>query len=167
LASIPATGVHLAFEEFKRRAHVDITFVPFAGGTPETVALLGGHVTAMADNLSTVSEHLKVGKLSALATFSPTRIEGFEHIPTTAESGYNEYVGFFGLYAPAKVPNATISQLISWTTAATQAPDAKRKLEPLGLFPTKMCGADFGAFLRQQSDEYGRIIREANIKSEQ
>jgi tripartite-type tricarboxylate transporter receptor subunit TctC len=141
--------------------------ISYAGGTPETIALLGGHVTAMADNLSTVSEHLKVGKLSALATFSPTRVEGFEYIPTMAESGYNEYVGFFGLYAPAKVPNATISQLIGWTTAATQAPDAKRKLEPLGLFPTNMCGADFGAFLRQQSDEYGRIIREANIKPEQ
>jgi tripartite-type tricarboxylate transporter receptor subunit TctC len=105
-------------------------------------------------------------KLRLLATFSQTRIEGLTHIPTMTESGYNDYVGWFGLYAPAKVPNATISQLIGWATAAMQAPDARRKLEPLGLYPAKMCGADFATYVRQQSEEFGRIIREANIKAE-
>jgi tripartite-type tricarboxylate transporter receptor subunit TctC len=118
------------------------------------------------DNLAAMSEHINSGKLRAIATFSPTRVEGLAHIPTVAESGYNRYDGWYGLYAPAKAPNATISQLIGWATAAMQTPDAKRKLEPLGLYPTKMCGADFAAYIRQQFEEFGRIIREANIKAE-
>jgi tripartite-type tricarboxylate transporter receptor subunit TctC len=166
MASLTASGGHIAFEEFKRKANVDITFVPFAGAATSVTALLGGHVTAMLDNIATMSEHINSGKLRALATLSPARVEGLENIPTLAESGYNDYVGWFGLYAPAKVPNATISQLVGWATAAMQAPDAKRKLEPLGLYPTKMCGADFATYVRQQSEEFGRIIREANIKAE-
>jgi tripartite-type tricarboxylate transporter receptor subunit TctC len=120
----------------------------------------------MLDNIAVMGEHINAGKLRALATLSPTRVEGLTHIPTAAEFGYNEYVGWFGLYAPAKTPNATISQLISWATAAMQAPDAKRKLEPLGLYPAKTCGTDFAAYIRQQSEEFGHIIRETNIKAE-
>jgi tripartite-type tricarboxylate transporter receptor subunit TctC len=64
------------------------------------------------------------------------------------------------------VPRQAASQLVEWTTAALQLPEVKRKLEPLGLYPVKMCGADFAALLRKQYEEIGRVIREANIKAE-
>jgi len=166
LATFTATGSHIAFEEFKRRANVDITFVPYPGSAPAVTALLGGHVSSMLDNFATMGEHVRTGKLRALATLSPTRIEQLPQIPTFAEAGYNEYSAWWGLFAPAKLPRQTASDLVGWTTAAMQQPDVKRKLEPLGLYPTKMCGADFAAILRKQYDEFGRIIREANIRAE-
>jgi tripartite-type tricarboxylate transporter receptor subunit TctC len=120
----------------------------------------------MMDNYATVAEHVNSGKLRVLATVFPRRVEGLEHIPTFVESGYNAFEGWFGLFAPAKVPSATMSQLVNWTTAAMQLPEVKRKLEPLGLYPTKMCGTDFAALLSKQYEEFGRVIREEKSKAQ-
>jgi tripartite-type tricarboxylate transporter receptor subunit TctC len=57
-----------------------------------------------------------------------------------------------------------VSQLVGWFTAALQVPEVKTKLAIQGLYPVGICGADFGAFIRKQYDDYGRAIREANIK---
>ena len=57
-----------------------------------------------------------------------------------------------------------VSQLVGWFTAALQVPEVKAKLAVQGLYPVGKCGADFGAFIRKQYDDYGRAIREANIK---
>jgi tripartite-type tricarboxylate transporter receptor subunit TctC len=68
--------------------------------------------------------------------------------------------------APAKTAKETVSQLAAWFTAATQVPEVKAKLIGQGLYPIGMCGAEFGALLRKQYEEYGRVIREANIKAD-
>ena len=166
LAGFSEREANVAFLDFTQRAGVNITFVAYPGSAPAVTALLGGHITSMMDNYATVAEHVNSGKLRVLATFFPRRVEALGHIPTTVESGYNVFESWFGLFAPAKVPSATISQLINWTTAAMQLPDVKRKLEPLGLYPTKMCGANFAALLHKQYEEWGRVIREAKIKAQ-
>jgi tripartite-type tricarboxylate transporter receptor subunit TctC len=166
VASVTATGGHITAEVFRRKANADMTFVPYPGSAPMVTALLGGHITAIVDNYAAMAEHINAGKLHALATFWPTRVEELPGMPTAAESGYNEAQSWFGLFAPANVPTATMGQLISWTSAAMQVPDVKRKLEPLGLYPAKMCGAEFAALIKEQYDEFGRAIREANIKED-
>ena len=89
-------------------------------------------------------------------------------VPTVAETGFKDYAVdvWFGLFAPAKTPKETVSQLAGWFTAALKVPEIKAKLVVQGLYPVGMCGADFGALLRRQYDEFGRVIREANIKAE-
>jgi len=89
-------------------------------------------------------------------------------VPTVAESGYKdvEADAWFGAFAPAKTPAATILQIEGWLTAAMQVPDVKAKLVAQGLYPVGTCGADFASYLRKQYDTNGRIIREANIKPE-
>jgi tripartite-type tricarboxylate transporter receptor subunit TctC len=164
--TVATFGVNLALEEFKRRANVNIALVPYAGSAPAVTALLGGHISAMVDNFATMGEHVNAGKLRALATFVPKRVDGLAHIPTFAESGYNTYEGWWGLFAPAKMPRQTASELVAWTTAAMQRPEVKQRLEPLGLYPSNMCGAQFSEFLHKQYEDFGRIIREANIKVE-
>ena len=67
---------------------------------------------------------------------------------------------------PRRRRRRTVSQLADWFTAAMQVPEVKAKLVAQSLYPVGMCGADFGALLRKQYDEFGRIIREANIKAE-
>ena len=134
----------------------------------EITALLGGHVTSVFAEYAPLAEHLKAGKLRALATSSPTRIELLPDLPTVAESGYKDYEVdlWWSLFAPAKTPKETIFQLAGWFTAAMQAPEVKAKLVTQGFFLVGMCGADLGALLRKQYDDYGRVIRQANIKAE-
>jgi tripartite-type tricarboxylate transporter receptor subunit TctC len=169
LASVgPATVWQIAIEWLKRAAKVDMPFIPYPGGAPALNALLGEHVTSVFITYSTMAEQLKAGKLRALATWSRTRIESLPEVPTIAESGYKDYEmdEWNGVLAPAKTPKETVSQLAGWFKAALQAPETKRKLVAQGLFPVGMCGADFGALLRKQYDDFGRVIRETNMTAE-
>jgi tripartite-type tricarboxylate transporter receptor subunit TctC len=169
LASIgPGTATHIAFEMLRNAAKVDMTFVPYPGTAPAVTALLGGHVTSYFGIYSVVSEQMKAGRLRALATAAPTRIEPLPDIPTVAEQGFPGYEVdiWFGVVAPAKTPQATVTQLASWFTAAMQAPDVKAKLVVQGMFPVATCGEQFGAHIRKQYEEFGRVIHEANIKAE-
>jgi tripartite-type tricarboxylate transporter receptor subunit TctC len=169
LASIgPGSPYHLGVEALKRAAKVELTFVPYTGNAPAVTALMGQHVTAMFGTYSNVAQQLKAGTLRALAAGTRSRIEPLPDLPTIAELGFKDYEvdAWFGVLAPANTPKETISQLAQWFTAAMQVPEAKDKLVTQGLYPVGACGAEFAAHLRRQFDEYGRVIREANIKGE-
>jgi tripartite-type tricarboxylate transporter receptor subunit TctC len=162
----PATNAQIAFEMLKRLAKVDMTYVPFPGNAPTVNAILGAHVTSAVANYVDLVEHLKAGKLRVLATFTPARIEPLPDLPTIAESGYkeSEYMNWFGVVAPTRTPKEIVSQLSSWFSAALQVPEVRVKLAVQGLYPVGTCGADSAAFLRREYDDFGRLIREANIK---
>jgi tripartite-type tricarboxylate transporter receptor subunit TctC len=152
----------------KRMANVNMTFVPYSGAMLAVNALLGEHVTAFFGSYPNVAANLDAGNLRALAIASRTRIEFLPGVPTIAESGYKDYEAnlWFGLFAPARTPRNTVSQLAGWFSAALEVPEVKAKLIAQGMYPVGMCGTDFGAYLRKQYEEYGRAIREANIKAE-
>jgi tripartite-type tricarboxylate transporter receptor subunit TctC len=169
VASIgPGSPYHLGVEALKRAAKADLVFVPYQGNALAVNALLGQHVTAMFGTYSNVAQQLKAGTLRALAAGNRSRIEPLPDLPTVAEAGFKDYDvdAWFGVLAPAKTPKDSVSQLAQWFTAAMQVPEAKEKLVAQGLYPVAACGADFGAHLRRQLDDYGRVIREANIKGE-
>jgi tripartite-type tricarboxylate transporter receptor subunit TctC len=164
----PAGPFRIGFERLRRAANVDMTFVPYPGIAPAVNALLGAHVDSVLSSYSSVSENLIAGKLRVLATGSRTRIDPLPEVPTVAESGYPDYEMdvWFGLWAPAKTPKDTLSQLASWFTAALQATEIRRKLVAQELFPVGVCATDFISYLRKKYDEYGHAIREANIKAQ-
>jgi tripartite-type tricarboxylate transporter receptor subunit TctC len=164
----PGGTFRIGYERLRRMANVDITFVPYPGNAPAVNALLGGHVTSVFATYSTVSEQVNAGKLRALATGSSRRIEPLPDVPTVAESGYPDYEvdQWFGLWAPAKAPKEAVSQLAGWFNAALQTLEIKRKLVVQGLFPVGVYATGFGSYLRRKYDEYGRAVREANIKAE-
>src|SRR5262249_6405726 len=119
LASVgPGTAQHIGFEMLKRAANVDLTYVPYAGGAPAINALLGGHVTSVFAEYAPLVGHLKAGALRAIATSARTRIEPLPDLPTVAEAGYGDYEVdlWWGLFAPAKTPSETLSQLSGWFT---------------------------------------------------
>jgi tripartite-type tricarboxylate transporter receptor subunit TctC len=164
----PASPSHVAFEMLKRAHKLDMTYVPFPGNAPTVNAVLGGHVTAGIANYADVIGHLKAGTLRALATHSPTRIVTLPDLQTVAEAGFKEleYDIWFGMLAPARTPQNVVAQLANWFITAMQVMAIKAKLDDQGLYPVGSCDADFAADLRRQSDNYGRVIREANIKPE-
>ncbi len=164
----PASSLHIAIEVLKRAADINVTYVPYAGTAPAINALMGGHVTAVFADYPTVVSQLQSGSLRGLVTASRTRAEPLPDVPTLAETGVSQYEAdiFYGIVAPAKTPPDAIAQLTGSFSAALKAPEMKPKLAKQGLFPVGTCGAEFGAYLRKQVDEYSRIIAEANIKPE-
>ncbi|MEA3024985.1 MAG: hypothetical protein QOF91_270 [Alphaproteobacteria bacterium] len=163
----PASSPHIAIEALKHAAGVSINFIPYQGSTPAVNALLGEHVTAVMASYPNLAELIATGKLRALATASAARIEPMPNVPTVAESGFKDFESdiWFGLVAPAKTPGEATSQLGAWFTAALKDPEVTPKLAAQGLFPVGTCGADFAA-PKKQYDDYGRAIRDANIKAQ-
>jgi tripartite-type tricarboxylate transporter receptor subunit TctC len=141
--------------------------VPYPGTAPAINALLGGHVTAVFADYPTVVSQLQSGRLRGLLTASRARTPTLPDVPTFAEAGLGSYEAdiFYGIVAPAATPEERLRQLIGWFTAALKAPETAPKLAQQGLFPVGQCGAEFGAFIRRQTEEYARIVREANIKA--
>jgi tripartite-type tricarboxylate transporter receptor subunit TctC len=129
---------------------------------------LGGHVTAVSADYPTVVPYLKAGTVRALVTASPKRVEALPEVPTFAEAGLTRYEDeiFYGYMVPAKTSADAIKQLASWFIGAMSAAEVKPKLAQQGLFTLIRCGTDFAAYLRNRIDEYGRVVREANIKAE-
>lgn len=169
MASVgPATTLHLASEKLRRAAGVTMTYIPFSGTGPAVTALLGRHVTSLIAEYPAVAEQLRAGALRALAVGSRARFESIPEVPTIAESGYPDFdiEIWWGLFAPAKTPKDAVGQLIGWISAAGETPEIRARLAAQGLRPAGRCGADFAGFLRKQYDDYGRAIREANIRSE-
>jgi tripartite-type tricarboxylate transporter receptor subunit TctC len=162
------TSATIAFEVLTRAARVNMTFVPYAGDAPAVNALLGGHVTSVFYTYPAVAAQVNAGKLRVLATASRARIKPLPDVPTIAESGYKniEIDLWYGLFAPAKTPKERLAQLTGRFTAALQPPEIKSKLADLDHEPVGMCGSDFGALVRKEYDEYGRVVREVNIKAE-
>jgi tripartite-type tricarboxylate transporter receptor subunit TctC len=164
----PASAAHVAIEMLRHAAGVKMTYVPYPGIAPALTALMGDHITSAFSTYSAVAEQLRAGKLRAIAAASAARIDSLPDVPTVAEFGYKDLEAdlWYGLYAPAKTPDATLSQLAGWFAAAVRAPDITPKLAAQGLLPVALCGQEFGGYLRKQYDKYGRGIREANIKAE-
>lgn len=169
LASVgPATTQHIAFEVLKHMARVNMIHVPYNGNAPAVNALLGQHVNSALVNYSEVIDQISDGKLRALATTSAKRISALPDVPAVAELGYGDFEAdvWFGTVVPAKTSGAVVSELVQWFTAAMEAPDVKQKLAALGVYPVGRCGAAFANELRRLLDEYGRAVRESNIKGE-
>jgi tripartite-type tricarboxylate transporter receptor subunit TctC len=164
----PASAQHIAMEQLKLLAKVNMVFVPFNGNTPALNQLLGGHVGAVMSNYSEAVEQVNAGKLRALATAGKTRIETWPNVPTIAEQGFPDYAVevWYGLVAPAKTPKDRVAELSKWCGEAMKAPELKAKWDLQGLTPVGSSSDAFGAHLRAQSDSYARVIREANIKGE-
>jgi tripartite-type tricarboxylate transporter receptor subunit TctC len=169
IASVgPGGTYHIAVEMLKRAAGACLIYVPYPGSARAINALLGRHVTAVLAAYPNTAEQIRAGQLRALAAATRTRAEGLADVPTAAEYGYTDFAldVWFGVIAPAKTPKQAILQLSEWFSAAMRISEVREKLVTLGLYPSGTCGSDFGALLRQQSDHFGHVIREANIKAE-
>ena len=161
----PGSSLHVAIEVLKRAANINLTYVPYGGTAPAINALMGNHVAAVWADYPTVVSQLKSGTVRGLVTTSRKRVETLPDVPTLGETGISNYEAdiFCGIVAPAKTPPEMLNRLSGAFSSAVKAPDMAPKLAEQGLFPVGTCGAEFGAYLRRQVDEYSRIIREADI----
>jgi tripartite-type tricarboxylate transporter receptor subunit TctC len=169
MASIgPASNQHIAIVTQRKSSNIDLTYVPYPGSAPAVNALLGEHVTSLFAAYANVGEQIATGRLRALAAATANRIEALPDVPTAAEGGFKDFEvdNWFGVVAPAGTPKEIVTQISGWFVAALQAPEVKAKLATQGLYPLGICGTDFAALLRKQNEDFGRAIREANIRAE-
>jgi tripartite-type tricarboxylate transporter receptor subunit TctC len=159
---------HLTAELFKSMAGgLNITHVPYKGSAPALADLLGGQVDMMFDNLGVSLAHVKSGKLRALAVASPRRFRSLPDVPALAETlpGF-ESVAWFGIVGPPKTPAAVAQKVAAGVEAALRNPDVLRRLSELSADPLGMSPAETAAFMKQETERWGAVIRSAGVKLE-
>jgi tripartite-type tricarboxylate transporter receptor subunit TctC len=164
----PGAKSDVDFEMILHPRNIRMTLVPFSGTPPIVNAVLGGQVDATFVDYPAAAGLLQAGKLRALAAGSRVRIEALPDVPTISESGFTDFSMevWYGFFAPAQTPQPVISQLAEWFAKAGKLPELRSRLAIQGMTPDVRCGAPFASFLHKQYDDYGRAIRDANIKAE-
>jgi tripartite-type tricarboxylate transporter receptor subunit TctC len=162
------TSMHLSGEMFVRQAGIDMPHIAYKGSAPALNDMLGGHVQVMFDSMITSVPLVESGKLRALAVTGKNRSALLPDVPTIAESGLPgfEAAGWTGVAAPAGTPRSVIERLNAAIVQALRSPelqDAFRKLaaEPVGSTPE-----EFGTFMRNETDKWAAIVKNAGITAE-
>ena len=156
---------HVAGELFKQMTGVDMVHVPYRGGAPALTDLLGGQVQVMFPNALGTVEHIRAGRLRALAVTTAARSPTLPDIPTLGEfvPGY-EVSGWFGLGAPKNTPADVIGTLNSAINAALADPRISARLADLGGTVLPGSPADFGKLIADEIEKWAKVIKAAGIK---
>jgi tripartite-type tricarboxylate transporter receptor subunit TctC len=159
------SGPHIWGELFKAMAGINMLHVPYRGESAALIDLLGGQVQVMVDPIVTSIEHIRSGKLRPLAVTDVTRTAVLPDIPTVGEfvPGY-EATGCTGIGAPKDAPAEIIDSLNKEINAGLADPRINARLTDIGAVPSPMTPSDFGKFIVEYTDKWGKVIRAANIK---
>jgi tripartite-type tricarboxylate transporter receptor subunit TctC len=161
------SGPHIYGELFGMMTGVELTHVPYRGSGPALNDLLGGQVQMMFDNVPSSIEHVRAGRLRALAVTSATRWEGLPDLPAVAEfvPGY-EASSWYGIVAPKNIPADIVDTLNSTINGALSDPTMKRKLAELGGDVLVLSPAETGKMIAGETEKWLKVVRFAGIKSE-
>ena len=144
---------------------LEITHVPYKGTAPALADLVSGQVDMMCDNLGVSLPHVKSGKLRALAVASRMRSPSLPEVPTLSETlpGF-EAVAWFGVVAPPKASSAIAEKVAGGVREALKSPEVLRRLNELSADPMGLTPAETAAFMKQETERWGRVIRSARVK---
>lgn len=159
---------HMSGELFKSLAGIDIVHVPYKGGSPMLIDLMGGQVAIGIDNLPSSMAYIRAGKVKALAVTTTKRWPGAPEIPTMAEAGVVGYdvSAWFGLLAPAGTPKPVIDALSTNMMAILRTPEITKQFFELGAEPVGDTPAQFAQFIQQEGSKWTKVARTNNIKLE-
>jgi tripartite-type tricarboxylate transporter receptor subunit TctC len=161
------TTGHVNGELFKMMTGVNIVHVPYRGGAPALSDLLGGQVQAFLGFAAASIEHVKAGKLRALAVTTATRTQALPDVPTVGEfvPGY-EASDWLGIGVPKKTPTEIIEKLNKAINTAVDDPKLKARFGELVAEPMSMSPVEFGKFVFDETEKWGKVVKFAGIKPE-
>jgi len=161
------TSGHLGMEMLKMRAQLDMMHVPYNGGSAAINDVLAGRVDTLFVNQDTVLPHVRAGKLRALAIGSAERNPVFPDTPTLAESGVRGFSSeyWFGLSAPAGLPDDVSQKLFEATRTAMQSPQIREKLTAVGLvIPTLTDKTQYAELVNREVAKWGEVVRASGAR---
>jgi len=162
------TTVHLSAELFQYMTGVKWVHVAYKGGGPGLVALLSGEVSLYFGNVPTMIRQVRAGRLRGIAVSGPERSAAAPEFPTIQESGVPGYsvTTWYGLSAPAKTPRAIVDRLNDTVVKALNSPDVRSRLRDLGANGVGNTPEQYTAFIREEIDKWGKVIKAAGIKGD-
>lgn len=163
------TSIHLAGELFKSMTGTFMLHLPYGGSGPALIDLMGGNTDLMFDNLPSSLQHIKSGKLKALAVTSATRSSALPDLPTIEEAGGPALKGFeasswFGLLAPAGTRMDIVNRVQQETAKALASPALKERLQAQGAIPSGMTSAEFTRHIAAETAKWAKVVKAAGAK---
>jgi len=166
----PGTGSanHLAGELMKTMTGLSVTHIPYKGGAPAEIDVMGGHVTYLFGSFTTALPLARSGRLKAIAVSTDTRSPAAPDIPTIAESGLTGFsVGtWYGLMAPGNMPTDLVERLNQEVNNALLQPDLQARLASFGMQPRPQTASQFSNFLKKEVDKWAAVIKGAGVQAE-
>ncbi len=160
-------ATHMAGELFKVMTHVDMTHIPYRGAGPAVTDLLGGQVQVYFGSLPPTIEHIRAGKLRALAATTSTRFETLPDVPTVNEfvPGY-EASQWFAVGLRKSTPAEIVDRLNNEINVILADPDMRARLADLGTTVLAGSAADFGKFLAEETEKWAKVVKLSGAKAD-
>ncbi len=160
------TAMHLSGELLKQMAGIDLTSVAYKGSGPAAIDAIGGQVDLAIVDLPSALQHIKSGKLRALAVTSARRLAMLPDVPTLDEAGVPGYesTGWFGFVAPAGTPEDVIQRLQNEMTAVLRDPEVIQRGEAMGVELAPTSARDFGDFIKSETEKWAKVITTAGMR---
>ena len=162
------SAMHMAAELLKHLAKVDLVHVSYRGAAPAMADLLSGRITLVLDSVGTAHQHLKGGKIRALAVTSPSRNPSLPDVPTLAEAGVPGYASmpWYAISTAKGVPADVVAKLNAELNAALKSPDLAQRWETLGVLPLGGSPEDAVRRNRAETERWSAVIRAAKLSAE-
>jgi tripartite-type tricarboxylate transporter receptor subunit TctC len=163
-----ASAGHLATEYLKLAIKAPLTHVPYKGTGPQLQDLLGGRTDASAAGIPALLQHIKSGKLRAIAIGNPQRVATLPDVATVAEQGYPgfETSQWYGLIGPAGMPEAIVRRLADEAAKAVRSKEVQEKFDADSAIGIGGTPAEFAAFIKQEQERWEGVVKAAGIKAE-
>jgi tripartite-type tricarboxylate transporter receptor subunit TctC len=162
------TSNHLAGELFKSLTGIQAVHVPYKGSGPSITDLIGGQVNYSFDTPPAVLEHVRAGKLRALAVATRQRLSSLPQVPTFAEAGLPAFSGgtWFGLFAPARTPRAVIDRINADAVAQLSSPELAKAFADRGIVASPQSPEEFARFVQAEVSKWKDLAGKVGIVAE-
>ena len=159
------TGQHLIGAQFEAMGGVQLLHVPYKGSGPLTTDLLGGQITMSFDTITPVLQHIKSGKLRALAVTTLKRSSALPDVPTLDEAGLKGFdLGtWFGLLAPAGTPKHVVARLNAEIVKIVNAPDFRKKMDDIGAEPVGNTPEQMARQIKDDTERFAKLVKDAKV----
>jgi tripartite-type tricarboxylate transporter receptor subunit TctC len=156
---------HLAMELLRTMTRIDIVHIPYKGSAPAVIDLMAGNVSVFFSSVPVMVQHVRSGKLKALAVGSATRSPAAPDVPTVAESGVPgfEYTVWYGLFAPSGTPRAIVTRLNEAVVQSLRLPQLDQQLRGQGSEPRSTSPGELASFMKAEHARWGRVVKATGL----
>jgi tripartite-type tricarboxylate transporter receptor subunit TctC len=159
------TAQHLIGTQFQILTGTELIHIPYKGSGPLATDLLGGQITMSFDTVTPVLQHIRAGKLRALAVTTGKRSSALPEVPTLDEAGLKGFnIGtWFGVLAPAATPKEIVAKLNAAMVKVIQSPEFRKRMDEIGAEPIGNSAEQMAAQIREETDKFAKLVKEAKV----